>query len=315
MPRDAAAVYPLVVITGPTGIGKSALAAQLARQYPVEIISADSAQIYRGMDIGTAKPGKAERQAIRYHLLDIRDPAESYSAGEFRRDALALIAQIRARGNLPLCVGGTLLYLRALLRGIARLPQASAQLRRQLDARAAQDGWPALHKELAAIDPDTAARVHENDAQRIQRALEVHQLTGSTMSVLQRDAMSESVPGDRLCYALWPSSREFLHRQIASRLGDMYDRGFVAEVESLHARGDLTDRTPAVRAVGYRQIWAQLAGKLEASAARNAALAASRQLAKRQMTWLRREPEFRRLLVPDEDAATRVANDVKALLA
>jgi tRNA dimethylallyltransferase len=274
-----------VVITGPTGAGKSEWAERLASDARVEIVSVDSALVYRGMDIGTAKPDAELRTRIPHHLIDIRDPAETYSAGEFVADCTRLIAEIRSRGRLPLLVGGTMLYLRALADGIADLPRGSAALRREIDERAAREGWPRLHAELSRLDAAAAARIHPHDPQRIQRALEVCYLTGRSLSELQRARPRRGV--SLLRVALSPPDRGVLHRRIAERLSRMMERGFLAEVETLHRRGDLTARHPALRAVGYRQLWAHLEGACRLDEAYERALAATRQLAKRQLTWLK----------------------------
>ncbi len=274
-----------LVLTGPTAAGKSAWAVRLAEELPVEIISMDSAQVYRGMDVGTAKPGTALRARIPHHLIDILDPAESYSAGQFVADCARLIAAIRSRGRLPLLAGGTMLYLRALTQGIADLPRGSVELRREIDARATREGWPGLHAELASLDPEAAARIHPNDPQRIQRALEVCYVSGRPLSQLQRarSPLLAHVPR----WAIVPADRTVLHRRIGERLSRMMEQGFLEEVARLHARGDLTERHPALRAVGYRQLWAHLEGRYGLDEARDRALAATRQLAKRQLTWLR----------------------------
>jgi tRNA dimethylallyltransferase len=288
----AAAGVEAVVLTGPTGAGKSDWAERLAAELPVEIVSVDSALVYRGMDIGTAKPDARLRARIPHHLIDIRDPAESYSAGEFVADCTRLIAEIRGRGRLPLLVGGTMLYLRALVGGIADLPRGSAELRREIDERAAREGWPSLHAELARLDPDAAARIHPHDPQRIQRALEVCRIAGVPLSRLQRQTRSPlASPLPR--WALVPADRGVLHDRLAQRLARMMDEGFLAEVERLRSRRDLTARHPALRAVGYRQLWAHLAGAYRRAEARERALAATRQLAKRQLTWLRSDSRMR----------------------
>jgi tRNA dimethylallyltransferase len=286
----------LVVITGPTGSGKSELALELAAQLeqarPVEIVSVDSALVYRGMDIGTAKPSPEVRARHAHHLIDIRDPAEGYSAGEFVSDALAAIAAIQARGHLPLLVGGTMLYQRALYHGLAPLPAASATLRATLDAEAARAGWPALHAELGRIDPEAAARIGPNDAQRIQRALEVYRLTGVPISHWQRATASRSAQFSWLRYALLPDSREQLRVQLEQRLRRMLEAGFIDEVRRLYERGDLTLQHPSIRAVGYRQLWQIFSADVSREQAEQEALAATLQLAKRQLTWLRSEPEL-----------------------
>lgn len=278
-----------LVVLGPTGSGKSALALAAAQQLPlpVELISVDSAQVYRGMDIGTAKPTVAEQAALPHHLIDLRDPEQAYSAGEFRRDCLAAIAQVCARGALPLLVGGTMLYFRALFHGIASLPQADAALRASLDARAAQEGWPALHAELARLDPQSAARIHSNDAQRIQRALEVQRLAGRPLSQLWQDAAHDQPQIDWAVAALEPTDRSRLHAQLARRFDAMLAAGLVSEVGDLLRRPGLQADSPALRAVGYRQLLAHCLGQAPLAEAREQAVAATRQLAKRQLTWLR----------------------------
>jgi len=286
-----------IVLTGPTAVGKSAWAVRLAEELPVEIglpveiISMDSAQVYRGLDIGTAKPDVRLRARIPHHLIDIRDPADSYSAGEFVTDCGRLIGDIRSRGRLALLVGGTMLYLRALVDGIADLPRGSPELRREIDARAASEGWSALHSELAQLDPDAAARIHPNDPQRIQRALEVCYVTGKPLSHLQR--ARRPLPARVPRWALAPGDRAALHQRIAQRFSHMMERGFLAEVARLRDRGDLTARHPALRAVGYRQLWAHLDGSCGLADACGQALAATRQLAKRQLTWLRADRGIR----------------------
>jgi tRNA dimethylallyltransferase len=284
----AHAAADAVLIMGPTGAGKSALALSLAREFPVEIVSVDSALVYRGLDIGTAKPTDVERAAVPHHLIDICDPAEAYSAGRFLEDALALIRAVRGRGRIPLLVGGTMLYFRALTRGLADLPPADPQVRARLDARARDAGWPALHAELARIDPEAAARIKPADSQRIQRALEVHELTGERMSDRQSRGR---VTGLKLSiHALLPWGRDELYSRLDRRFDVMMDAGLLDEVRSLHARGDLDPDLPSLRTVGYRQLWAHLEGRLTFSEAVAAAKKATRNLAKRQLTWLRSEP-------------------------
>jgi tRNA dimethylallyltransferase len=281
---------PVLVLTGPTGTGKTDWALQLAESLPIEIVSVDSALVYRGLDIGTAKPSRELRRRVPHHLIDICDPAEAYSAGQFVTDALGLIAAIHARQRLPLLVGGTMLYFRALLRGIAPLPGASPELRREIDARAAREGWPALHAELARLDPHTASRVHPNDPQRIQRALEVSYTTGRPISELHEATRSPLGDTPIHAWALVPANRDTLNARLERRFHEMMRAGFLTEVEGLHARGDLTAVHPAIRAVGYRQLWSHLEGEIPLAEAVRRAITATRQLAKRQMTWIRSEP-------------------------
>ncbi|MFM1886447.1 MAG: miaA [Pseudomonadota bacterium] len=291
MSAPASQDRPLVVVTGPTGCGKSALALALAERVPVELVSVDSAQVYRGMDIGTAKPSLAEQSRVPHHLIDLRDPEQSYSAGEFRKDCLAAIEAIEARGRVPVLVGGTMLYLRALFHGLAELPGADPAVRRSIDARALRDGWPALHEQLRQQDPDSAARIHPNDAQRVQRALEIIALTGMGPSALWRaqgDAAAVVLAGRRLLVVvLDPEDRAALHGRLAMRLDAMIQHGFTDEVRALQGRAGLTVDSPAMRAVGYRQLWRHCEGHEPLALAREKALHATRQLAKRQLTWLR----------------------------
>lgn len=283
-----------ILLCGPTASGKSDWALALAERWPVEIISVDSTQVYRGFDIGSAKPDKALRERVPHHLLDLRDPQETYSAGEFVADALAAIAAVRGRGALPVLVGGTMLYFNALVRGLARLPQADPKIRAAIDARAAMLGWPALHTELQGIDPEAAARIHPNDPQRIQRALEVFELSGRTISAWQRDTRPEH--GLRWSrWALVPADRAALHARIAARYAQMLDAGLLAEVQRLLALPGLEARSPSMRAVGYRQLAAHLAGQCSLDAAVEQAVAATRQLAKRQLTWINADPLWRRI--------------------
>jgi tRNA dimethylallyltransferase len=281
---------PVLVITGPTGSGKTQLALELATRLPLEIVNMDSAQVYRGLDIGTAKPDAPTRERIPHHLIDIRDAALSYSVGEFVRDAREQIEAIQSRNHIPALVGGTLLYLRALRRGLAVLPEADPATRAALDARAAHSGWPALHAELAAVDAVAAARIHPNDGQRIQRALEVHQLTGHSISSLQAATRGLEDRYEWLGFALLPADRAAHQAALRARFQSMLDAGLLQEVQKLHRRGDLTERHPAVRSVGYRQLWRYIEGHYSLAAAIEAANVATSQLAKRQLTWLRSEP-------------------------
>ncbi|MBB3005604.1 tRNA (adenosine(37)-N6)-dimethylallyltransferase MiaA [Cupriavidus alkaliphilus] len=296
VPNDSAAHPPVVCLLGPTASGKTAAALALAADAPVEIISLDSALVYREMDIGTAKPTRDELAVAPHHLIDIIDPAESYSAAQFVGDAEQLIAQIRSRGHVPLIVGGTMLYYKALTQGLNDLPQADAALRAELDQLAAERGWPALHAMLAEVDPVTAARLAPNDAQRIQRALEIHRLSGQPMSaLLARQAEGRTFAGAAdqryRVIALEPSDRLALHARIASRYDAMLAHGFIEEVERLRARGDLHPGLPSIRCVGYRQVWEYLDGEADFATMRERGIAATRQLCKRQLTWLRSTPE------------------------
>lgn len=304
---------PLVIcLAGPTAAGKSASTLALAERWPLEIVNVDSATIYRGMDIGTAKPSPAEQAQVPQHLLDIRDPAQSYSAAEFRADALRLIDAIRARGRIPLLAGGTMMYYKALRDGLDDLPQADPALRAELEARAARDGWPALHSELARLDPATAARLAPNDSQRIQRALEICRLSGQPMSALLGRQRAAAGDDDHryLTISLEPSARAALHARIEQRFDAMLASGLLEEVRGLHARADLHPGLPSVRCVGYRQMWAHLDGEISLEEAREQGIAATRQLAKRQITWLRAQPE--RVIV-DCLAADAVARTIDAV--
>ena len=308
---------PIICLAGPTAAGKSAATLALAQRWPLEVVNVDSATIYRGMDIGTAKPSPAEQARVPQHLLDIRDPAQSYSAAEFRADALRLIDEIRARGRMPLLAGGTMLYYKALRDGLDDLPQADPALRAELEARAARLGWPALHAELARLDPATAARLAPNDSQRIQRALEICTLSGQPMSALLhgRQRAADATPHRYVTLSLEPSDRAALHARIAQRFDAMLAGGLLDEVRALRARGDLHPGLPSVRCVGYRQIWAHLDGAVDLPTAREQAIAATRQLAKRQLTWLRAQPE--RLVVDclAGNASGRVVDRVAEILA
>ena len=283
-----------VAIVGPTAAGKSAVAMAAAAQRPAEIISVDSAQVYRGMDIGTAKPSAAERTAVRHHLIDVLDPAQSYSAASFVADARRLIGEIHARGHHALLVGGTMLYFKALRDGLDVLPSADATVRAELDAQARAQGWPALHAELARVDPATAARLAPADAQRIQRALEVFRVSGKPLSWWQRGAVSRDAPRPGTMalpmVALEPAARGWLHQRITERFDAMLTAGLLDEVRTLRERGDLHAALPALRCVGYRQAWQALDNN-DFTLLRERGIAATRQLAKRQLTWLRAMPE------------------------
>ncbi|TXH72807.1 tRNA (adenosine(37)-N6)-dimethylallyltransferase MiaA [Thiobacillus sp.] len=281
---------PAIFLMGPTASGKTALAVGLVERFPLEIISVDSALVYRDMDIGTAKPDAATLARAPHHLLDIRDPTETYSAAAFCDDARRLMADIAARGRVPLLVGGTMLYFRALLQGLDDLPRADVALRKELEAQAAARGWPALHAELAAVDPATAARLAPNDSQRIGRALEIFRLTGTPMSALL-DRVQSELPYRVLQLALIPSDRAVLHQRIAARFDAMLAEGLLDEVETLRRCYALNADLPSMRAVGYRQAWAYLDGEIDLKGLREQGIAATRQLAKRQLTWLRSWPD------------------------
>jgi tRNA dimethylallyltransferase len=284
-----------VAIMGPTASGKTAAALAIAQTRPVEIISVDSALIYRGMDIGTAKPSAEELASVPHHLIDILDPLESYSVMQFREDAIRLVGEISARGALPLLVGGTMMYFKGLTDSLDDLPTADAALRARIEEEAAQVGWPAMHAKLHTLDPVTAERLKPNDAQRINRALEIIALTGKPMSELLGKREKPELPFELMSFALEPSDRAVLHRRIAQRfdgmLGTRDDEGLVAEVARLRARGDLSPSLPSIRCVGYRQTWDYLDGKIDRAELRELGIIATRQLAKRQITWLRAMPE------------------------
>ena len=292
-------------LLGPTASGKSALALELAARLPIEIVSMDSAQVYRGMDIGTAKPDAAERERVPHHLVDLVDPHESYSTGRWRSDALRAISAILERGTVPLLVGGTMLYYRALVAGIDTLPQADAQIRAELDAEAARLGWPALHSQLESVDPRSAHRISPNDSQRIQRALEVWRLTGKPLSTLQGSS-KPGLPFRLKAFALVPRSREALHARIAERFDAMLRAGLVAELRALRARYRLSPGMPSMRAVGYRQAWQALDEGWPTAELRERGIAATRQLAKRQLTWLRSLRERHVIACDAPDALAQV---------
>ncbi len=272
---------------GPTAAGKSALALELHDTFPLEIISVDSSQVYRGMDIGTAKPTATEQARAPHRLIDIRDPAQSYSAAEFCIDAAREMEAITRHGRIPLLVGGTMFYFHALEFGLSDLPSADPEIRDRLNAEAALAGWEELHRRLQAADPDSAARIHPNDAQRIQRALEIYELTGQSLSELVSARQRISLPYRLIKIALWPQDRTKLHIRIEQRFHAMLQQGFLSEVEKLYTRGDLKALMPSLRTVGYRQMWEYLTGKINYSEMIEQALAATRQFAKRQITWLR----------------------------
>ncbi len=297
---------PAVLLMGPTGSGKSDLAVRLAERLPFEIISVDSALVYRGMDIGTAKPTLSTRARIPHHLIDIREPTAGYSVGEFALDVQRVMEDIWSRGRLPLLVGGTMMYFHALTEGIAALPEADVGVRATIDAKAAAGGWGAVHEELAEVDPQAAARIHVNDPQRIQRALEVYRVTGETITQLQQARVSVFADVNVIEFALAPLERSELHTKIELRFKAMLEAGFVDEVRRLYERGDLSPEHAAMRAIGYRQLWRYLAGLTELNEATTEAIAATRQLAKRQLTWLRRRANARWLDSMHQDVARAI---------
>ena len=286
---------PLLCLMGPTASGKTDLAVTLVQRFPFDIISVDSAMVYRGLDIGAAKPGAETLRIAPHRLIDIRDPAQAYSAAEFRDDALREIENIHASGRIPLLVGGTMLYFRALLNGLAPLPAASPAIRRKLEAERETYGNAILHQRLSRLDPAAAARIHPNDPQRVQRALEVFELTGRPLSELQAEAAVEAMPLRCLKLALMPPNRAWLHERIAQRFNTMLRTGLLDEVAGLRARPDLNLAKPALRAVGYRQVWRYLSGEIDYDEMLAQGISATRQFAKRQMTWLRAEPNIKRL--------------------
>ena len=306
---------PLVVLLmGPTATGKTDLAAALHQALPLEVVSVDSAMVYRGMDIGTAKPDAAFLRRCPHRLIDICDPADPYSTGRFVADARREIKEIHAAGRIPLLVGGTMLYFRALQQGLADLPEADPSLRQEIDAEAARIGWPAMHEQLRRVDPDAAARIRPQDSQRIQRALEVFRLSGEPLSRLQAVATAAAPPWRYVKLALWPRDRAGLAARIARRFGKMLEAGFVAEVEKLLGRPDIHRGLPSMRAVGYRQILGHLEGVYGLAEAERRAIVATRQLAKRQLTWLRAE-EGLCVLETGADPETRAVVEIRSKIA
>ncbi|MGR9108423.1 MAG: tRNA (adenosine(37)-N6)-dimethylallyltransferase MiaA [Gammaproteobacteria bacterium] len=285
MPRGR----PVICLMGPTACGKSGLALEMGERLNCEIVSVDSVLVYRGMDIGTAKPSRADRARIPHHLIDILDPTEVFSTGRFRRSALELIRAIRERGKTPLLVGGTMLYFKALLRGLAPLPEADPGIRAEIECEAARIGWREMHRKLALVDPVSAARIHPNDPQRIQRALEVYRVSGRSLTELCGEGFSENQSIFPVKLKIVAADRHELHRRIELRFRQMLDSGMIEEVETMRRRGDLNPTLPSIRAVGYRQVWSYLSGEIDRMTMIEKGIAATRQLAKRQMTWLRKE--------------------------
>lgn len=306
---------PVLLIMGPTGAGKTDLAIRLAQRYPIEIVSVDSAMVYRGLDIGTGKPPPEVLARHPHHLVDILDPSEAYSAGQFVRDVRQIIEQIKARARVPVLVGGTMLYFRALRQGLATLPRADPAVREEIDAQARQAGWHALHAELASIDARSAARIQPNDAQRIQRALEVFRISGKTLSEFHAEPQK---PDPNLVFSVYgwlPADRNRLYASIEQRFTEMLRVGLVEEVRRLHDRSDLHADLPAIRAVGYRQIWQHLDGRVSLEAARENAIVATRHLARRQLIWLRADDEVRCLDPLEPAARAHIEQEVERLSA
>ncbi len=314
MPAGPSSLPPAICLLGPTASGKTGVAVELVQRLPCDIVSVDSALVYRDMDIGTAKPDAATQASAPHRLIDLIDPTESYSAARFRDDALAAMAEIAARGRIPLLVGGTMLYFKALREGLNALPEADPAVRAELDARGTAKGWPALHAELAEVDPETAARLKPNDSQRIQRALEVYRLTGRPMGEILRQGNEGTLPYRAIPLALVPSDRAVLHRRIAERFDAMLAQGFIDEVEGLRARYDLNLNLPSMRCVGYRQAWQYLDGEFGRDELREKGIAATRQLAKRQLTWLRSMDDLRVFDCLSSDLAGQVLGYLQGAL-
>jgi tRNA dimethylallyltransferase len=301
---------PAIFLMGPTASGKTALAVELAQNLNGEIISVDSALVFKGMDIGTAKPTLKEQGGIPHHLIDILDPSESFSTGQFRNQALALMADISARGKLPILVGGTMLYFNALTQGLAELPPANPEIRARLEMELERDGKFALHERLAKIDPQAANRIHPNDPQRVQRALEIFELTGKPMTDFFADNQ-QALPYNIHKFVIAPEDRKILHGIIAKRFHQMLENGFLAEVEKLVLRGDLNDKMPAIRAVGYREAWSYFHGEYDLETMTEKAIIATRQLAKRQFTWLRRETDAHALITGQPNLLAQILNSIE----
>ena len=296
---------PVICLMGPTASGKTRLAVELASELEAEVVSVDSAQVYRGMDIGTAKPDADEMQGIAHHLIDIRDPAEPYSAADFRQDVIARVAEIQGRGHRVILAGGTMLYFKALKEGIAKMPPASQEIRYQITLEAQQSGWPSVHEQLAAVDPVAAARINPNDPQRLQRALEVYRISGKTLTAWQAQEM-ESCPFQLQELAIFPEDRALVHQKIEARFQQMLEKGFADEVTALHQRGDLNPKLPSIKSVGYRQMWCYLEGEYDFETMRFKAVVATRQLAKRQFTWLRSWQDLHLLQYPSTLEALKI---------
>ena len=297
-----------ILLMGPTASGKTALSVAMAQAMNAEIISVDSALVFKAMDIGTAKPTEAERGGIVHHLIDILDPSEAFSTGQFRNRALELMADITARGKLPILVGGTMLYFSALTQGLAQLPEADPEIRQRLDQQLQEIGKQAMHERLAAVDPVAAARIHMNDPQRVQRALEVYEISGKPLTSFFQADEGEDLPYTYTKIIIEPKQRHSLHDKIAERFKLMLAQGLIDEVEALRQRGDLDESMPSIRCVGYRQVWSYLQGEYDFAEMQEKGIAATRQLAKRQLTWLRKEQPDLRLFSEDGDLLAQVLN-------
>ncbi len=312
--KDDSNLPPAIFLMGPTASGKSDLAIRLAEQLAGEIISVDSVLVYKGMDIGTAKPTMDERAGIPHHLMDILDPSNAYSTGNFRTAALQLMEDISRRGRIPILVGGTMLYFNALLKGLAHLPEANADIRKKLDEELATLGKQVLHERLKKVDPESAERIHPNDPQRIQRALEVYEISGKPISQFFHEAQSQPMPYRPIKCIISSADRKLLHEKIAQRFKRMVDVGLIEEVRTLYQRGDLTPDLPAIRAVGYRQTWSYLQGEYDLEMMIEKGIIATRQLAKRQFTWLRRETDFMQFDAFEKDLPACVLQQIKPLI-
>jgi tRNA dimethylallyltransferase len=305
---------PVIFLMGPTASGKTALSVQLAQALDGEIISVDSALVFKQMDVGTAKPTLNERGGVAHHLIDILDPAESFSTGQFRKQALALMDDINQRGKIPILVGGTMLYFNVLNSGLAVLPEADPAVRDRLNQDLEQLGKEALHQRLASIDPVAAARIHPNDPQRVQRALEVYEISGKPLTSFFTAAQAQDIPYQKIKLIVAPQDRIILHDSIARRFKQMLEQGFIDEVAALYQRGDLTEKMPSIRAVGYRQVWSYLQGEYDLESMTEKAIIATRQLAKRQFTWLRRETEAASFQTGQVELLTKVLAEVKSAM-
>lgn len=302
---------PAIFLMGPTASGKTELAVQLAQEIDAEIISVDSVLVYKGMDIGTAKPTTEERQGVPHHLIDILDPAEAYSTGQFRKSALRLMEDITQRGKIPILVGGTMLYFSALINGLAELPGADPELRKKLDVELAEVGKEAMHARLKVIDPESAIRIHPNDPQRVQRALEVYEISGKPMTQFFKEAQQNTISFRPIKLIVSPEDRKILHAKIAKRFKLMVEKGLVDEVSALYSRGDLTVNLPSIRAVGYRQAWSYLEGEYDLDMLIEKGIVATRQLAKRQFTWLRSEKDALQFISTDVNLLKNVYTQLK----